>query len=124
MPTEVEHLRRELRDVRYITEAVLMKLVGKDTLLWELEARVQASLRREKRGTPLAEVVIRGDTLDLLRSAQWDGQDIKTVEELVCRYPRHEVAAMEGVGRKTLEKIDEVIAGKALFEKSWTEEAA
>ncbi len=122
MPSEVEHLRRELRDVRYITEAVLMYLVGKDkALLWELEARVQSGIRREKGGTPLHDVGIKGETLDRLSSQHCTGQDIQTVEELVRRWPRHEVAAMEGVGNKTVEKIDAVIAGKGLLEEAWME---
>ena len=120
MPSEVEHLRRELRDVRYVTEAILMKLVGKNNaLMWELEARVQSSLRRERGGTPLREIGINGEVHDRLSSQSWNGEDIQTVEGLVCRWPRHEVAAMEGIGRKTLEKIDAVVAEKSLFRAAW-----
>jgi hypothetical protein len=75
-------------------------------------------------GTPLAKVGIRGGTLDRLTSAHWDGQDIKTVEELVSRWPRHEVAKMDGIGRKTLEKIDAAIEGSERFEQAWTGEVA
>lgn len=125
MPTEVEHLRCELRDTRYLVEAVLMYLVGKDkALMYELEARVQASLRRERNGTPLRMVGIRGQTHDWLTSQNWRGQDIQTVEELVRRWPRHEVAKMDGIGRKTLEKIEAVIAGRGLLENAWAEEQA
>lgn len=122
MPSEVEHLRREVRDLRYVAEATLMALVGKDKMiLWKMEAQVQSALTREGRGTPLAEVGIRGYLRDRLTSAHWDGQDIKTVEELVARWSRDEIAAMEGIGRKTLEKIDATIAGRSLFEASWAD---
>jgi hypothetical protein len=123
MPTEVEHLRHELRDTRYLVEAVLMYLVGKDkTSLYQMEARVQASVRRERNGTPLRMVGIHGQTHDWLTSQNWRGQDIQTVEELVRRWPRHEAAKLDGIGRKTLEKIEAVIAGRGLLENAWAEE--
>lgn len=125
MPSEVEHLRREVRDLRYVAEATLMALVGKDkTTLWKMEAQIQSTVERERRGTPLAEVGIRGYLHQRLTSACWDGQDIQTVEELVTRWSRDEIAAMEGIGRKTLEKIDATIAGRSLFEAAWADVAA
>lgn len=120
---EVEHLRRELRDVRYVAEAILMKLVGRDNaLMWEMEARVQSGIRRQNHGTPLREVGISGRTLDRLTSAHWDGLNIETVEELVTRWPREEIAAMEGIGRKTMEKIDAALADRPKFLECWTRE--
>jgi hypothetical protein len=122
MPSEVEHLRREVRDLRYVAEATLMALVGKDkTILWKLEARVESAIAREGRGTPLAEVGIGGYLRDRLTSTHWDGQDIQTVEELVSRWSRDEVAAMEGIGRKTLEKIDATIAGRSRVADAWAD---
>ncbi len=121
LQAEVEHLRRGVRDVRYAADAILMALVGKDKMtLWELEAHVEAGLRRDRIGTPLAEVGIGGRTHHWLSSSHWDGQDIQTVEELVSRWPREKVAAMPGIGRKTLEKIDAVIADKGLLRERWT----
>ncbi len=120
MQNEIDQLRAEIREVRYLTEAVLMSIVGKDKMLmYEIEAHVQSSLRRQRLGTPLREVGVRGRAHGRLTSSFHDGLDVQTLEEII-RLPRERVAAVEGLGRKSMQKIEAAMAERGL---AWAEVA-
>ncbi len=112
---DLDALRTEIRDVRYLTSAVLMALVGsKKAKTWEIEARVESSLERRRRGTPLRAVGVRGSALDALTGGHGMGLDVETVEELARLRSRAEVASLEGIGAKTMATLDSALAERGM----------
>ncbi|MBA2504518.1 MAG: hypothetical protein H0V29_01075 [Thermoleophilaceae bacterium] len=112
---DLDALRTEIRDVRYLTSAVLMALVGrKKAHTWEIEARVESSLGRRRRGTPLRAAGVRGKALEALTAGHGMGLDVETVEELARLRSRDEVASLEGIGAKTMATLDSALADRSL----------
>jgi len=117
---ELTQLRVELNEVRDLAEAALMAIVGADKVhTYRMEASVNDRLRRMDRGTPLHNL-FGGDLLDQL-SFEHHGIGAETVEELVRRVSRGELAAIPGVGPARLQKVDTIVADRGL---RWAEAVA
>jgi hypothetical protein len=115
--SEVDQLRAELRDVRYLNEAILMALVGKKKMvMYRIEARIESTFERERIGTPLRGLV-KGPAYDALTLSYRDGLDLVTLEE-VARTPREKIAELGGVGTKTMRKLEAAMADEGL---TWAE---
>src|SRR4051794_18997645 len=111
--SELESVRAELKEVRLLTEAVLAALVGEDKIESRLLfASIDARRRRERAGTPLRSFRLPGDA-----GRAFYRMDIVTLEDL-AQYPRSEIAAIEGVGRKTMQQLDLALAEHEL---TWRE---
>lgn len=117
---EVAQLRVELGEVRDLAEAALMAIVGADKVpTYTNVAGARSVIRRQDRGTPLHNL-FGGDLLDRL-SWKHHGIGAETVEELVRRVPREELAAIPGVGPAKMEKVDAIVADRGL---RWAEAVA
>jgi hypothetical protein len=109
---ELDRLRAELRDVRYLTEAVLIALVGDGKFQsCEQWARLSSIHRRERRGTPLRDFI--PDRLVPKFVSTSRGMDLATLEELAGQ-PRERITAIPGLGRKTMQKLDAAMAERGL----------
>jgi hypothetical protein len=103
-----------LREVRHLTEAVLAELVGADKVASRLVfARIDATKRRERAGTPLRSFHLR----DRVQMTLMHRTDSVTLEELV-QHSRSEIAALDGIGRKTMQRLDLALAEHEL---TWRE---
>jgi hypothetical protein len=112
---ELDSVRAELKDIRYLTEAVLAELVGADAIHGRvLFARIDSDKRRERAGTPLRSVRLQ----DRVRQTLTWRMDVVTLEDL-AQHPRREIAALDGIGRKTMQKLDLAFAEHEL---TWREQ--
>jgi hypothetical protein len=80
-----------------------------------LFAKIDSDKRRERAGTPLRSFHLLDRVLMTLRH----DMDSVTLEEL-AEHPRKEIAALDGIGRKTMQKLDLALAEHEL---TWRERA-
>jgi hypothetical protein len=113
-------MQREISETRWLVEAVLRQIVRKDTADkivgniggW-LDSGGYETSRRLKAGTPVWKLGLRNQ----LAYARFQDADLLTLEEVVAR-PRREVAALNGIGRTTLQDLDAIVRERGL---TWAE---
>lgn len=105
---ELKQLRGEVLELRLLLEGVVGAVAGREKgqeLLANLET--YAINRRISRGTPVYKVGI-----DRASWRLWD-RDLLTVEEVAER-SRSEIAAIPGVGRVSMRKLEAALAERGL----------
>lgn len=108
-------LRHEVREAKWLSFLVLQQLVGKQKAKEGFDSLQRFIERREEwarfdRGTPV--FATAGSQYEALLKA-----DLYTLEEVAAK-PRGEVAAIRGIGPRTLARLDAELADRGL---SWTE---
>ena len=113
---QLEELRRDVEETKWLVYAVMGALVGKeksDQALGEVRRWLDADARRFERGTPVFDVT-PGHTTAYGRLID---ADLYTLEEVAAKQ-RKEVAAIEGVGRVTMRWLEGAMDERGL---TWAE---
>lgn len=115
---DIEVLFEEVRECQDLLTAILISIVGEDKLLMRTIdgaiARANEKRRRRPDGEPLVcELVPSGLHSEL--ASRWD---ILTLRELVHEVTREQVAALPGMGKKRMQKLDNALAEAGL---EWVE---
>jgi hypothetical protein len=112
---QLREIRTELREMRLLLEKVLSATAGKDWTSDYLDRRVkrEAEFRRAIADSGLYNLGVPKRGRDGLR----ENADLLTLEE-VSAWPRDKVATVDGVGPKTMKKLDAAMADRGLF---WAE---
>lgn len=114
--TELEQLRREVQETKWLVYGVLQALVGKkqtDDVLGTVQSWVSGE--RFTRGTSIMDATPEHSTV----YCRFLDADLYTLEEVAAK-PRKEIAAMEGVGRITMRHIEDAMSERGL---EWAEVA-
>jgi len=116
---DLKALRREVQEAKWLAYSVLQHHIGKgkaDDVLAYLQQFIEQRELEERWASGMPVYRLRGIGVQGWRLTE---ADLYTVEEVAAK-PRAEVAALPGVGRATLRRVETAMAERGL---SWAEAA-